>query len=381
MQKWNISYLKELYHNYYSLACETVDPTISLEYESTANSILDIIDRYDELTHTKRCFSKKGERANFRHIIEDDFSIIDRYGIYCPYIREINEIGKSLIIKPNDQLPTIDTSISKILTVSKNFYSSIGGVFSKKYTLLSSRFKNTLFVNKLSPNITESGQTYSVYNTDITFTEVGVNKTAQDYITAIHEFGHGISCAINPLAMFDFGKYCFIELESLFFEILGVDYLRDKLDLEQDSFDISMQVLKDYIYSAQLICSKLNMYDNLTSRQLYDKKTVKKYLSIEEGYNSIGVKDVINTYMRDHFHYIISYLTAIELYIIYQYDKQLALDLLYKIINSKSEHSTGYLEYVKGLGLEPGKNFEKYLNILFDKARDLKDGKSLRYKN
>ena len=69
------------------------------------------------------------------------------------------------------------------------------------------------------------------------------------------------------------------------------------------------------------------------------------------------------------------------MYIIYQYDKQLALDLLYKIINSKSEHSTGYLEYVKGLGLEPGKNFEKYLNILFDKARDLKDGKSLRYKN
>ncbi|MGN1371049.1 MAG: hypothetical protein ACI4XM_02045 [Candidatus Coprovivens sp.] len=381
MQRWNIGYLKDLYHKYYSIACETADPTLSLEYESTANSILDIIDRYDELTHTRRHLLEKGESSNFRCIIEDDFSIIDKYGIYCPYIREISDIGESLIIKPNDKLPTIDTSISKVLTISKDFYSSIGGVFSKKYTLLSSRFKNTLFVNKLSPNIAESGQTYSVYNTDITFIELGVNNTAQDYITAIHEFGHGISCTINPLAMFDFGKYCFIELESLFFEILGVDYLKDKLDLEQDSFDISIQVLKDYIYSAQLICSKLNMYNTLTSRQLYDKRTVKKYLSIEEGYNLIGVKDVINTYMRDYFHYIISYLTAIELYIIYQYDKQFALDLLYKIINSKNEHSAGYLEYVKSLGLEPGKNFEKYLKILFDKARDLKDGKSLRYKN
>ena len=80
-------------------------------------------------------------------------------------------------------------------------------------------------------------------------------------------------------------------------------------------------------------------------------------------------------------YYIISYLTAIELYIIYQSDKQLALDLLYKIINSKKEHSAGYLEYVKGSGLEPGKNFKKYLKILFDKARDLKDEKRLRYKN
>ena len=381
MQRWNINYLKELYNKYYNLSVETTDPTLSLEYENIANSIFNIIDRYDELVTKRIKFDDSVERVNFRRVIEDDFSILDRYGIYCPYIRRLDELGESLEVKPNSDLPKITVSTHKILTVSRSFYDSIGGVFASKYVEIAKRFKDTLHIRKLPPKVVTNGQTYSVYNTDITFIELGVNQTTQDYVSAIHEFGHGISCAINPLAMYDYGKYCFIELEPLFFEMVGLDFLSSNLSLEKDSFDISMQVLKDYIYSAQLICSKLDMYDSLSLAQLYDKRALKKYLSKEVGYNSLGVKDVLNTYMRDYFHYIISYLTAVELYMIYQSDKDLALDLLYKITTAKQDFSMGYLEYVKSLGLEPGKSFNDYLEILFNKAKDLKDEKSLRYKN
>jgi hypothetical protein len=151
--------------------------------------------------------------------------------------------------------------------------------------------------------------------------------------------------------------------------------------LYKDSFDIAMQVLKDYLYSAQLICIKLDMYDNLTDKQLYKKRSIKRYLSNEVGLNNTGIDDIMNTYMRDYFHYIVSYLTAIELYLVYQNDKTLALDLLYKIINKTEDYSIGYLNYVKSLGLEPGKNFGKYIDILHTKAKDLNDEKSLRYKN
>lgn len=381
MQRWNINYLNGLYNKYFELATHTENPTLSLEYESTANSILEIIDRYDELIKKRTNLDDSCEKVNFRRVIEDDFSILDRYGIYCPYIRRLDEFGDSLEIKPNSELTNINTTTQKILSVGRDFYNSIGGVFASKYITMAARFKDTLHIRKISPNIVTCGQTYSVYKTDIVFIELGINKTAQDYVSSIHEFGHGISCAINPNAMYDFGKYCFIELESLFFEMLGVDYLSEKLALEKDSFDISMQVLKDYIYSAQLICSKLDMYNTLNDRQLSDKRTLKKYLSKEVDYNALGVKDVLNTYMRDYFHYIISYLTAIELYMIYQSDKTFALDLLYKIITNEQQYSIDYLNYIKSLGLEPGKNFEKYIEILFNKAKDLKDEKSLRHKN
>lgn len=381
MQRWNINYLKELYNKYYNLSVVTTDPTLSLEYENIANSIFNIIDRYDELVTKRIKLNGSLERVNFRRVIEDDFSILDNYGIFCPYVRRLDELGECLEVRPNSELPKITVSTHKILTVSRSFYDSIGGIFASKYVEMAKRFKDTLHIRKLPQKVVTNGQTYSVYNTDITFVELGVNQTTQDYVSAIHEFGHGISCAINPMAMYDYGKYCFIELDSLFFEMVGLDFLSSNLSLEKDSFDINIQVLKDYIYSAQLICSKLDMYDSLSPDQLYEKRNVKNYLFNEIGYNKLGANDVMNTYIRDYLHYIISYLTAIELYMIYQSDKSLALDLLHKIIITKQEFPIGYLNFVKSLGLEPGKSFNDYLEILFNKAKDLNDEKSLRYKN
>lgn len=381
MQRWNIKLLNELYNKYYKLSIETSDPTLSLEYENVANSVLNIIDRYDELMSRKKLIDRTRERVNFKYVIDDDFYVLDNYGIYCPIIRDFSDFGETLDVKPNTELPTINVSTSSILTVSKDFYDGIGGIFSEQYSKMATNFRDRLHIRRLSPKVVTCGQTYSVYKTDITFVELGVNQTAQDYVSAIHEFGHGISCAINPVAMYDFGKYCFIELESLFFELLGLDYLSDKMSLEKDSFDISMQVLKDYIYSAQLIVSKLDAYNTLDGNQLYNKNIFRSYLINEVGCNKLAVNDVLRTYIRDYFHYIISYLTAIELYLIYQSDNKLALDLLFKIITCEYKYSADYLHYIKSLGLEPGKNIDKYLEILFNKAKDLKDEKSLRYKN
>ncbi len=80
-------------------------------------------------------------------------------------------------------------------------------------------------------------------------------------------------------------------------------------------------------------------------------------------------------------HYIVSYLTAIELYLIYQDKPEVALDLLFKIITCKKENNKSYLDYIKVLGVEPGKNLERYIQLLFKKAKEVKDEKSLRYKN
>ena len=89
----------------------------------------------------------------------------------------------------------------------------------------------------------------------------------------------------------------------------------------------------------------------------------------------------MTTYIRDYMHYIISYLTAIELYLIYQDKPDKALELLFNIITVRMNDSKSYLDYVRSLGIEPGKNFDSYIRILFEKAKELKDGKSLRYKN
>ena len=89
----------------------------------------------------------------------------------------------------------------------------------------------------------------------------------------------------------------------------------------------------------------------------------------------------MNTYVRDYMHYIVSYLTAVELYLIYQDNPDYALSLLFKIINIKQDSSKEYLDYIRTLGLEPGKHFDNYIALLFERAKEVKDEKSLRYKN
>lgn len=80
-------------------------------------------------------------------------------------------------------------------------------------------------------------------------------------------------------------------------------------------------------------------------------------------------------------HYIISYLTAIELYLVYQDSHDKALDLLLQIIKKEEKSNKEYLEFIKSLELEPGSHFDNYIEILMNKAKELKDEKSLRYKN
>ena len=381
MQRWNIEYLKKLHAKYERLSVHTDDPTLSLEYESTANSILDIIDRYDAMVHKKVSLTGGLEVSSHKSIVSSDFSIISDYGYYCPYVRMLSEYDDYLDIKPNTDLPIIDSGVNRIVRLSSDFYKRFNGVFSDTYKNMSKSFRDTLHMRKITGSTITAGQTYSVYNTPITFFELGYNNTIQDYVSAIHEFGHGISCNINPSAMWDFGKYCFIEVDALFFELLGTDYIGEKLDRKKDAFDINMHVLKDYIYSAMLISTKLDMYSECDRFDLNNKRFVKQYLSKEVGLNNLGVRDVMNTWIRDYMHYIISYLTAIELYLIYQSNPDKALDLLFNIITVKKDSNKEYLDYVISLELEPGKNFDTYLQILFERAKDVKDEKSLRYKN
>ena len=381
MQRWNIEYLKKLHTKYERLSVHTEDPTQSLEYESTANSILDIIDRYDAMVHKKISLTGGFEVSSHKSIVSSDFSIISDYGYYCPYVRMLSEYDDYLDIKPNTDLPIIDSGVNRIVRLSSDFYSQFNNVFSDTYRGMSKSFRETLHMRKITGSTITAGQTYSVYNTTITFFELGYNNTIQDYVSAIHEFGHGISCNLNPGAMWDFGKYCFIEVDSLFFELLGTDYIGEKLDRKKDAFDINMHVLKDYIYSAMLISTKLDMYSECDRFDLNNKRFVKQYLIKEIGLNKLGVNDVMNTWIRDYMHYIISYLTAIELYLIYQDNPDKALDLLFSIITVKKNSNKEYLDYVISLGLEPGKNFDTYLKLLFERAKDVKDEKSLRYKN
>lgn len=381
MQKWNIKLLNDLYNKYNKLSAETEDPTLSLEYESTANSVLSVIDRYHELCRRIPTIDLSILfPIDYEEIREDDYSILQKYGYYCPYIRNLADYDDLLDIRARIDLSNERTDVKKIVGVSQEFYRQFEGPIHDKFRLLKRRFNDTLHFSRIFTNTVAVGQTFSIYKTNLTFFEIGYNHTVQDYISAIHEFSHGISCSINPDAIFDYNKYCFIEVDSLFFELLGIDYVGEVLNKRRDAFNTNIHILEDYICSAQLISTKLDMYAELGPKDLRNERTMKRYLSGDVGLDQNKIKNTLRTRIKDIIHYIISYLTAVELYLVYQSTPELAINLLLKIVKHTEDDSTKYLEYIKGLGLEPGKNFDKYIQILLEKAQVLKDEKSLRYR-
>lgn len=381
MQKWNKNYLTNLYSHFWRLAANENDPTESLEYESTANSIRGIIERYNELSHKKVFSIQRGRTPNFREVISSDLDVVAKYGYYCPYIRDLDQLNEKYIVTPKDFLPKIGIDTERIMTISSDFYQQFKGCFADAYQGMARTFKNTLFFHKLTRGAIENGQTHPVYRTKIAFFELGVDGTFQDYNSVIHEMGHGVSYRLNNEAMWDLEKYCLIEVDSLFFELLGIDYIESQLNLPKDGFEVRMQVLNDYLYAAKLITTKLDMYSMLNQKELSSMKEIKVFFDEETNFNALGQKDVLKTYISDYIHYVISYLTAIELYLIYQSAPEVALELLRKIIMRVETSNINYLNYIHSLGIVPGENFEKYLGILMSKAKELKDEKSLRYKN
>ena len=129
MQRWNIEYLKQLHTKYQRLAAITEDPTLSLEYRDTANSVLDVIDRYDVLVHKKSGLTGANEVVTHKSIISSDFSILSDYGHYCPYIRNLAEYHNLLEIKPNPDATYIEFSLDKVVSLCSRFYSQFDSFF------------------------------------------------------------------------------------------------------------------------------------------------------------------------------------------------------------------------------------------------------------
>ena len=115
-----------------------------------------------------------------------------------------------------------------------------------------------------------------------------------------------------------------------------------------------------------LVCVKLDMYNTLNRDDLSNKKKVKCFYKKELDNDKVAVNNICTTYIHEMWHYVISYLTAVELYYIYMKDEEKALDLLYKIIMLKGLSKEEYLNKVRDLGIRFGEHIKDYYNLIFE---------------
>lgn len=360
MKKWNINYINHLRNVFVNRLHNATDMT---EQHRIIKS-LESIDRIIKATE-KTSFSSLTSKVTHMAILEEDSLLFTQFGYYCPYIRILQSYYDLVEIKTENYKRLFPTDDS-LIHFSKSFYSHVGGKFKEAFTDIAMRFDKTLRIGNAYISKKCSGSTYNVYGTKVAFIDFNKTGTIQDYLSINHETSHAISIQMNSRAFWDSEKYCFKEVDSLFFEMLTLDTLDNEFD--DEALKVKLDTFNDYLYSAEILGAKMDLLNEFSSFKLVDKKAIINYL-LDNGYDKQAISDILSESSVNLFDYVISYLTAIELYFIYEVDKNLALSILEKIIMCNKDNRNDYLDYVKSLGINPGDNLDKYVGHLMNQSK------------
>lgn len=360
---WTKSDLLKLKDKYKNLYKKEEDEQEQVKHLATLASIDAVLDYYR--IQLRKFFDK--DRPDI--IAKEDLIFLRDYGFYAPYIRNFATFSDH-IEDEHLRIKRMKNPAMNLIDEMKDFYSLIGGVYKKQFFNLIKG--NKLRLKFIDEEKMETGATLPILNTEYIYMYVGRIDNFQDYVTMAHECGHGISCIMNPEGIFNYDRFLFSEVISIFFETIANDEISSKLNIPNDGKAIKIESYNAYLHASKLICAKIDMLSSLNCQGLRNPKVMKSFLERYHALDENDIKVLMNKGIPNISQYVISYLTAIELYLIYKEDKEKALDLLTQMVMKEECDPRKYLNFVVSLGIEPGKNISKYEEMLSIEREEIK---------
>ncbi len=271
-----------------------------------------------------------------------------------------------------EEQKTMNLKTDDILTIVHDFYKSLNPYFFKIFMKVFKQRKNNLKTFNKEDTTPFMGCSYMLPYLNETYIAIARTYDIEDIITFAHEYMHTINYSINPRGAYEKNKSYFFEIDTLFIELIITDYLRNLFknnEADKANLITHLEYCNQVIYSS--IIYTLTDYEKTNNTQLQSNKQMKELIK-----NTFGIKENI---FEEIFQtgdteiitkYIISYMFAIELYLLYLNDKDKSLYILKKIIQVKGLSKEEYYKYIKSLGLFPSTSIHEYEEII--KSRTLK---------
>ncbi len=354
-KKGEVLDLKNKYSMLYKLA---KTPEEKRKHYLTLASIDAILSYYQSMVK-----GNKQQLENPNIINKEDMMFLKDYESFIPYIRMFADFSEPIDYQEPPKRK-IETNAISMINEIKSFYSSIGGIYEEYFLELikGSRLK----IRFEDGQKRESGATFPILNTNNVYMIVGRVQSFQDYLTTTHECAHGISYLMNPDARCYYDRYLFQELMPILFETLLSDEKAESLESIEEAKAIKMAQFNDYLYSAMMICSKIDMLESLNSKHLRNERAMREFLATYHDLDKEDIDILLGEGIPNISVYVVSYLTAVELYLLYKEDKESALNILKEMVLAKESIPSDYLSLVKKLGIEPGANIDTYRKLLHD---------------
>ena len=284
-----------------------------------------------------------------------DFKLLDKYKEYYKIIKLFANMGIILDFL-GEEYNNLFLSDKEAVELSYDFFNQYGNFFSKPLNELKQSINSRLqFVDNL-----KQSKTYFVDKHNESYMLIDNDHTICKPIFVVHELEHHI----DNNKRHDFKtNYLIRETASLFMEIIACDYFQNKFNISDDGNKrrrelhtiIKANAIDIYLKTQLLYISKMHI--NMEEKELIDIITNKIHI------NKQGINILMQRSLDMDYFYEISYLIAIELYQIYQYDAERAIYILKSIITNGNNENIFYL--LNNYDIKVSNNVLKYEKKLF----------------
>lgn len=245
------------------------------------------------------------------------YPIVKKFGTGCLLLdgSEYKANYKRMILPEKDSVD-----------LSEEFFHECGPFFSNAFKFFKEDAKDHL--KFISPSRCSTGEIYYVESTGDYFMFIPRYNNITRTTTLLHEIEHFLDIVNRDSFRF---QSLINECSAIFMEMIGCDWIADKLKAGKDNIKARFAI-HTLIKTESLDIVARNNFLSFVDKHcdLDDKYLIEKLC--EYGYNQDDLYYFLGTSLDHDYCCQISYLIAIELYTIYQQDKEKALFILKHII-------------------------------------------------
>jgi len=182
----------------------------------------------------------------------------------------------------------------------------------------------------------------------------------EDLGNLAHEYGHGIESLYNEGFELTPGNILFSEIVSTFFELLCLDYMRTKREFIKASTDYETRIFSAIVDRSKQITAEQIILNNpnLTRKSLDRQIKNSEIFTSDKIYTT---EDLLKKESPSYIKYIIGYLIAVEIFMVYVMSKEKGLELLKKVMSLEPENlQNENYEKILTMGIMPNQNIFDY---------------------
>ena len=271
-------------------------------------------------------FQQSSDSSSIVEQLKVDYEHWPEFRRYFPKVKKFYNSGLYFNDVPKPNYRKIDLSEDDTIALTREFFSKQGEFFIKAYDEFLSEDAED-HIDFFKPNKYSAGETLYLHTTGDAFIFAADNRDITKITSFVHESEHVIDCIANEEF---FENNVIREINAMFMELIACDYFNDVFGLDKQNLLRQFEILGTVKMDTRDVVVRNRMLKILNKSRTHDDKFI--YRRLKRKFNERYMDCMTDYTIYQLYNYQIPILTAIELYQIYQVDRDKALNTVMDII-------------------------------------------------